>query len=908
MLNLQQNFYANIKFNTEVYFADAFTENSTNVDNICVSFFLNPPDTIFDDSDTLHVSPDTLDFYTDSVIFTPDTLAADSLFRSDTKLTKSENAIDATVNYNARDSIDTDVVTQKVFLYGEAEILYQEFSLQADYIEIDFKNNIIIANGIPDSAGIIQGRPVFTEGGQSFKSESMKYNYKTKKGLISGVFTEDGYGYLHGKTVKTNKSQSFDIGGGSYTTCEDEDHPHFEFKYKKSRVVPNKRIVTGPAYLSVEGAPIPIGIPFGWFPAEQGKKNGILIPTYGESANRGFYFENGGYYFSVGEHLDFTLLGDIYTKGSWAVKPTMRYRKRYKYNGNFNFSYANNIEGVKGSDDYSLSKDFSIVWSHRQDKTARPNSTFSASVNIKSSDFNKYVPSSTQDYLSNTYSSSIAYQTSFGGKYFLTINASHNQNTQSKVVNVTLPELSFNANQFYPFQAKSRTGKQRWYEKIAISYAMNARNKVSAPDSLFFTENTFKNSQNGIRHAMPISSPLKIAKFLTWTNSINLNDRMYFQSYNQYWVNDTLFDDGDTTVGYVVKDTIRGFNNLFDFSFSSSISTRLFGMYQFGNKFPINAIRHVLTPTLSFSYTPDFGSDFWGYYDSYTTADGEEIEYSKYEGAIYGVPPPDKSGRISFALKNNLEMKVRSRKDTITGFKKVVLIEDFTISTSWDIAKDSLNLAPVIMSGRTTLFKKLRISYNSSWDPYIIDPNDSTGNRNLDQFEWTVNRRLLRLDNTRWTVALSWRISASDFEKDKKFETDAGTEAELEEINMDPDNYIDWTIPWNLSFNYTFNYTANHLWPDHEHQKETNIVQTFGVSGDVSLTPKWKILFRTGWDFESNDLSYTSISITRDLHCWEMRFNWIPTGYRKSWNFSINAKASILQDLKLSKKKDWRDY
>lgn len=857
-----------------------------------------PPDTL---------SPDTLLAGTPAA----DTLAADSVITGSLTLNVSEDAPDSKVQYKCVDSITLDLPNRKVYLYGEAEIYYEDISLKAAFIEIDFSKNELFARGMEDTTGTVVGHPEFKEGEQSFNSETLRYNFTTKKGMIEGVLTEDSYGYLKGNKVKKLENNELNIKGGYYTTCN-LDHPHYGFHYQKSRVVPGKRIVTGPAYLVIEDLPTPVALPFGWFPIQSGRRNGIVLPTYGESANRGFYFENGGYYFAIGEYLDFTLVGDIYTRGSWALKPTVRYKKRYKYSGSFNFSYAINKTGVPETPNYTRQRDFAIRWSHKQDRSARPKSSFSADVNIKTSSFNRFNPTSAEDYLSNTFRSSIAYQTSFAGKYFLTINAGHEQNTLTKAVNVTLPEVSFTVNRFYPFRKQNRLGGPKWWDNISVSYKMNAANKLSNPDSVFFTQQTLETAKNGIRHSIPISSSIQVLKYLTWTNSIDITDRMYFSQLERGWSPDTLFTNNDTIVGYETTDTIGGFYNLFDFRVSSSISTKLYGMLRFGKRNPVQAIRHVFTPSISFSYTPDFGSDTWGYYGSYIDGEGEEVTYSKYQGALYGAPPGQNSGQIGFNFSSNLEMKVRSRKDTITGTKKISLIDRFTVSGSYDLARDSLNLSPITFSGTTTLFKNLSLQYRSVWDPYVLD---SAGTRNLDQFEWEVNRRLLRIDNTSWNVSLNWRFSSKDFQKDKdkepddrEFESDVGTEAELEEINLYPEEYIDWTIPWDLSLRYSFNYSVRNRYPNYERTREETIVQTLGVSGNVSITPKWKIAVTTGWDFENNDLSYTSISIYRDLHCWEMRFNWIPTGFRKSWNFSISAKASILQDLKLTKKKDFRDF
>jgi len=833
-----------------------------------------------------------------------DTIASDTLAGNNQK-----DELEAIVDYKANDSLLFDLDNKKVFLNRGAEINYTDINLKADNIEIDFGKNEVYATGLPDSTGKEAGIPVFKQAEQTFKSHVMRYNFKSKKGFINKVITEDGSGYLHGETVKKMGDDVVNISKGSYTTCDNEEHPHFEFRYNKSKVIPKKRIVTGPAFLVIEDVPTPLAIPFGWFPNKQGQRSGIILPTYGESKQRGFYFEGFGYYAYINDYLDFKVQADVFTLGSWAVRPSARYKKRYKYSGAMNFAYAINVTGVKETPDYSKTRDFKIQWSHKQDSKARPRSTFSADVNIMSSTINKYNPSTTQDYLSNTFRSSIAYQTNFGGKYFLTINAAHDQNTITRIVNVTLPELSFSVNRFNPFTSKKKIGPAKWYNNISVSYNLNAKNTVTAADSVFLTPATLDIMQNGIKHSVPISSPVKLLKYFNWTNSISLSDRMYFKSIRKYWSNDTLFSNGDTTVGYVVKDTIPGFINELDYSFSSSLSTKIYGMVQFGKNFPVNAIRHVFTPTVSFSYRPDFSSEFWNYYGSYIDGEGDEVKYSKYEGAIYGGPPSGKSGLISFSFANNLEMKIRSRKDTITGTKKMGLIDNFTISFSYDIAKDSLNWSPLSLSGRTRLFKNFDISYNSSLDPYILD---SAGSRNLNQTEWSVNHRLLRLENTNWRVSLNWRVNSNDLgkNKDKKVEPAApkvGDEDELKEIELNPDDYIDWSIPWDLTVSYSFNYNVVRNYNDYVLDRNETIVQTLGLSGNLSITPKWKIGFMTGWDFEASDLSYTSISIYRDLHCWEMRFNWIPTGTQQSWNFTINAKASILQDMKLNKKKDFRD-
>jgi len=808
--------------------------------------------------------------------------------------------IDAKVERYAKDSVVQDIANRKVFLFGEAVVEYEDITLKANYIEVDLNSNTVFASGIEDSTGKMIGLPEFTQGGQTFKSTSMSYNFDTKKGLITSVVTEDGNGFLHGQVVKKLDDNTVNILRGTYTTCNLEENPHFGFRFKKSRVIPDSKIVTGPAYMEIEQMPTPVGLPFGFFPNKSGQTSGIVIPTFGEYTSRGFYLEDGGYYWAINEYMDLQVLGDIYSRGGWGIKPRFRYANRYKYSGDFNLGYAENIVGTKGAPDYEKSTDFRVRWSHRQDPKARPNSTFSADVNIVSGNYVKYNVVSANDYLSNEFQSSVAYQKNWGGKYFLTVNASHRQNTKTHAVDVSLPEMTFTVNRFYPLKSK-KGGKKRFYEDLSISYSMNSKNQISTADSVLFDATTIENNmQAGAIHKIPISLPLKVLKFFTLSNSINITDRMYSRSINKSW-QDEMIVDGDTIPGDLVIDTINGFRNTIDYGFSSSLSTKLFGMVGF-KKGPIRAIRHVFSPSINFSYTPNFQKEELGYWGSYVNGDGDVIEYSHFERSLYGSPPGAQSGRVGISLGNNLEIKVPSKKDTITGLKKIKLVESFTISGNYDLAKDSLNMSLITMSGRTTLWKNFNIQYGSVWDPYITD---TTGKR-LNQFEWDVNRRFLRLDQTTWRLSFGFKLGDKDFKKEKPKEA---TNDQMDQIIENYDDFVDWSIPWSINVNYNFTYTnKKNLWDMGVRVPEKTIVQTMSFNGQVNITPKWKFTFNSGWDFESNKLSYTTVNLYRDLHCWEMRFSWTPLGIRQSWNFSINVKASILQDLKLNKKKDFRDY
>ena len=846
-----------------------------------------------------------------------DTIAVDTASASDTVVPQESQTvpervqvsfIDDKIERSCNDSTIQDFKNNRIHYYGGAKVVYEDITIEAEYIEFDFENRTVFAKGLLDSMGKLYGTPVFIEGDKRYNSETMKFNFDTKKGIITKVFTEDAMGYIHGSKIKKMDDNTIHIKSGSYTTCSNPEHPHFEFHFGKAKVIPDDKIVTGPAYFKLEETPLPIGVPFGIFPNSKGQRNGLIIPSWGESANRGFYLENGGFYWGINEHMDLQIVGDIYTRGSWAVKPTFRYNKRYAFNGSFSGSYAVNKIGSKGSADYNESTDFKVRWVHKQDPKARPRSSFSADVYIVSSNYNKYNAISSNEYLSNTFQSSIAYQTSIGSLFNFTANASHSQNTLTRVMTVTLPELTLTMNRVYPFKNVGKPGKKRWYKDLYLSYTANAKNYVSMADSLYFKPGWLDNLQNGIQHRVPISMPVKLFKYVTWTTSVNLTDRMYFRYFEKQWIEDPTMPAG----GYLKTDTINQFRNVFNFDVSSSMTTKIYGMVNF-RKGPIRAIRHVFTPSIGFSYNPDFSKDFWNYYDTYYDANGVAQLYSMFQGNIYGAPPAGESGRITYSFGNNLEIKVPSKKDTITGVKKVKVIEDLTFSGSYDIAKDSLNFSYLSISGRTTLFKNLSVRYSSVWDPYILD---STGRKQLNQFEWDVNKRLFRKNSVAWNFSLSYSLNNDTFKRNKGIKNNAtrqfessplASEQEMHDIRSHPEDYVDWTTQWSLSLSYNLTLSNNPSYINYLLQDNRKVIQTLGVNGNVNLTPKWKVSVQTGWDFELKKLSYTSLTIYRDLHCWEMRFNWIPLGTYKSWNFQINVKAAALQDLKLTKKKDYRD-
>ena len=870
----------------------------------------------------------------DSLPYPLDSLAADSLLqpldsiqldsihqlKKHKRSKKSDNAFEVKVTRTAVDSVIQDMSNKIIYYYGNAVVTYDDIVLEANYMEFDLNTNVVTAKGLPDSTGTLQGTPIFTQNGSKFEAKEMSYNFQTKRGVIRKVWTEESGGYLHGEKIKRMDDNSINIQSGGFTTCNLKEHPHYQFRFNKAKVIPDDKIVTGPVYVTIQDIPLPIGLPFAIFPNSKGQRSGIIIPTYGESANRGFYFENGGYYWAISEHYDLQVLGDIYTRGSWAIKPTFRYNQRYKHNGTLAMGFAVNKIGDEGAADYQKSNDFKFTWVHKQDTKAHPRHNFSADVNIISSNFNKYNATTSNEYLSNTFKSSIAYQTNFYGKVYLTLNASHSQNTLTKQVTVSLPEATLTVNRIYPLQKLAKPGKKRWYKDLNINYTMNAKNYISGIDTLLFPEGWNKNmadwydnlqiyTQNGIKHTIPINLPIKLFKHFTWTTSATINDYMYFKHTERQWLQ------ADSTLKI---DTINRFSNLIDFNFSSNITTKLYGMVTFMQG-PIRAIRHVFTPTVGFSYRPDFSDPKWKVYNTYVDGNGELQTYNMFMNALYGTPSQNKSGQLTYSFNNTLDMKVPSKSDTITGMKKVVLLESLGFSGNYDLTKDSLQFSFLSVNARTTLFKKLKISYSSVWDPYVID---SLGQR-VNRFEIIENKRLFHKNNTAWNFSLSWAFNQKDFQKWREGKSQTNdfeeevlqraegsenvTQGELDDILGNPNMYIDWETPWSLSLNYNLRHSSNLTYAAFMGIATNQIVQTLTVSGDVSLSKQWKVSFSTGWDFTNHGLSYTSLNIYRDLHCWEMRFNWIPIGNYKSWNFTINVKASVLQDLKYTKKKDYRD-
>ena len=816
---------------------------------------------------------------------------------------KKENAfmLDNRIIRNAKDSVKVDYATQKAYLYGDASVEYGNITLTAAYIEIDFSANEVFAKGMPDSSGNISGNPVFKEGDDSYETTEIRYNFTTRKGLVSNVTRQEGDAYVYLEEGKKMPDNITYVRKGHFTTCS-LPHPHYRIRYGKGKIIPDDKIVTGPIYMEIEDIPLPLILPFGFFPNKKGRSNGILIPSYGYTENRGYFLSNGGYYTGLGEHMDLALRGDIYTRGSWALRALSNYNFRYKASGSINLEYARNKMGETDTDNYTEDQSYFIRWRHRQDAKANPYSNFSANVEFGSTQYNKLNSYNANDYLSNTFQSSIAYSTRIGQNN-LSININHSQNTRNHTMNIDLPTLSFSTPRITPFKRQAVVGKAKWYEKIFLTYRLDAKNQLVTADTLL-SQTQFEDFRNGIAHEVPISLTLPVGYF-SWTNTASFKEYWYLTSVRKFY-DPTLINGSDT--GGVYTDKMNGFTAGHQASFSSNFSTRIYGMFSF-SKGPLKAVRHVMIPTLGFSYRPDV-SKLWNYYREYTDDEGNTFRYSIFEGGIFNGPADGKSGAITFSMNNTLEAKVRSRKDTLTGMKKLKILESFNISTSYDLAREEFKLAPLSLNARTTILKQIGVQFRASFDFYAFDTATS---QRINEFNWNVEKKLFRRDSWNINFSMNYNLSPSTFDKKKKgkaktgtrYQSDMGSEQELQQVNQNPEHYVDFNVPWSLNIAYSFVYTDAFNTSTFDYTKTT--VQTFNFSGDVNLTSKWKIGFRSGYDFQNKDVSFTSLDIYRDMHCWEMMFNWIPIGPRRSYNLTVRVKSPLLQDLKINKKRDWRD-
>lgn len=809
------------------------------------------------------------------------------------KKNKKRTVLDARIDYSAEDSLTFFLDNKDIFLYNKAKVDYDKMKLESGFMTVNFDTKTLFAEGVKDSTDTIVQSPIFKEGNAEYKSKELKYNFDTKQGLISNVFTKESDGYLHGEKVKKKDDRTMYISSGMFTTCDNEEHPHFGISFSKAKAITDDKIVTGPAWFSLMEIPLPVGIPFAYFPFTDGKKSGFLMPSYGNAANRGYYLRNIGWYFAINDYIDLALRGDIYTNLSYAVNISSNYFKRYKYRGSIEFRYEDNHTGLKNTPSYSSSSDFKFRWTHSQEAKSHPYRTFSANVNLVSSKFNQYT-TNVSDYFNNTTTSSIAFSTRFGSAWSFTANLGESYNVNSGAISLDLPSMTLSSIQFYPFRKKKTSGKRKWYEDISFSYRANLINTIDTYDSLLTSSDLIKNFRNGIMHSIPISSNVKILKHLNWTNSISYTERWYTNSLSKTYNPETDLIDKDTIYGFIAN---RNAN------FTSSINTRLYGMFTFKKGF-IKAVRHVINPSISFNYTPDFSEPSLGFYDFYTDKEGKRVYYSKTENGVFGSPPQGASGVINFSLGNNLEMKVSDKNDTVEGMRKIVLLEAFNISSGYDLARDSINWQPLRLTARTTLFKKLLINFSASYTPYVLNEKGALTNELL----WHKEGRLFQKQNSQWTLNLNWNLNSKANNNQTTGDYHSPTEMQYSPFSNPNEilsDHVDFSIPWNLTLGINYSRLSSYIVSIAGYQ--TNQSATLTARGDLNLTEKWKIGFSSGYDFINKDFTYTSIDFYRDLHCWEMRMNWIPFGPRQGWNFSISVKAPMLQDLKYEKRNDFRN-
>ncbi|WP_133249932.1 putative LPS assembly protein LptD [Marinifilum breve] len=797
---------------------------------------------------------------------------------------KKKPLFETVVQYNCDDTIVFSLTGQQVFLTKNAFVKYGETELKAYYIELDLENKEAYAYGIQDSTGNYVFTPEFKDGSEEFTCKELKYNFDTGKGLVNEVITEQEGGFVHSQITKKIDDKIFYLRNGKYTTC-DHEHPHFYVKMTKAKMIKDDKIVSGPLHLVLEDVPLPIGLPFAMFPFSSSYTSGIIVPSYGEEQRRGFNLRGGGYYWAINDYLDLSVTGDIFSNGSWGTYVQSKYKNRYRYSGTLQTEYHFNKYGDKGLPDYYETTDFAIRWNHSQDAKANPYRTFSASVNVSTTNNERNNSTSIREITNNQKQSSITYSKKWADSPF-SLNASlrHSQNSRDTTISLTLPSMSLNMTQIYPFRKKGKSSNLRWYDKVGISYSSKLENRTKSglKESDLMSSSLQKDWINGYEHSIPITTNFKLAKDLTLSPTLNYRGVLYTRSIRKTFDTDAKND--------VRVDTIQGFRYAHNYSTgaSLSLSPKIYGMYTFKETSKVAAIRHVMTPTISVSYTPEIGVPRSKYYRTYYDENQKkDVEYSIFEGGIYSTPMgAQESGSINLSLDNNIEAKIRTANDTtgLEDMKKVKILESLKFSTSYDMFADSLNWSTVRMTGRTKIFnKKLDLKFNGTVDPYKLNANKT---RKIDEF----GPRL-----TQASIDLGFSLSSKDLNPNTK-----GGESDDDQPEKwrDP-RYVDFDIPWSFSIDYGWTYSKT--------TNRKNISQNLGINGQFSLTPKWKVSFVSGYDFDANEVTSTQFTITRDLHCWKMSFNAIPFGEFTSYNFMINVDSSILQDLKYEKKQSWQD-
>ena len=834
----------------------------------------------------------------------------DTIQKTDS-LKPDNNALLGKILYEATDTTSISPKEKLIRLYNNAKITYQDMEITSGIIIVDYDKNEIYAGRIKDSLGEYTQLPVFKQGQDEIRPDSLKFNMDTKKAIIFNSRTEEaGLNILSDKTKKENDSVYY-MDRAKFTTSADIENPEYYFLLRKAKVIPGKKIITGPTNMYIADVPTPIGLPFAYFPISNKRSSGIIFPSFGEQNSRGYFVQNGGYYLPINDNLDLTLLGDYYTNGSYGFRVENTYLYRYKFRGNLSFRFENLIQSERGFPDYSKSSIYNLRWSHSQDSKSNPNSRFSASVNLGSSKY--YQQSINQmnaaNFLNNSLSSSISYSKTFPGEpqVNMSLSATHSQNTNTQTINMTLPTLQTSVSRIYPFAPKVGT-KKGIIQNINFQYNLRGENRILTTDSLFFKKEMFENAKSGFQHSIPISTNFKLLKYFSFSTSANLQETWVFKTINREY---------DVELQEVITNENRGFDSFRTYNFSTSLGTTVYGMYNFSEKSKIKAIRHVMRPSLSYGISPSFDK----YYDSYEviSADGlttSDIQYSRFEGSIFGLPNKNYASSVALSLNNNVEAKVVDKESEENELKKVVILNNLNFSTSYNLAADSLRLSPVRMNGGTQLFKnKMNVNFGATFDPYALDEN----NNRIDKFQINDGGGLFRLTSANLTFNYAFSSDNSDKDSERSqaaidesvrnggrdddlfgramdTSTEEFSQVDKEKKEKVPDNLYNYKIPWSLRMAYAVNYNNS------VGQNEISS-HSLMFSGDIELSPKWSAGISSGYDFKNQGITYTQLRFERDLLSWRMNFSWIPFSTNKSWNFFIGIKSGMLSDIKYDKRR-----
>ncbi len=848
---------------------------------------------------------------------------------------KPKSIVDMPIEYQCSDSLMVSFDDKQVFLYGQSDVKTEDMKLTSDHINMDMDANTIFAEGKLDSTtNEIEGKPVFKDGKDEFTAVTIKYNVKSKEGIVCDVNTEQQNGYLFGELTKMHSNKEIHIKNGRYTTC-DLEHPHFYLELTRAKVIPNDKIVSGPAYFVFLDIPVfVLGLPFGIFPSSKKHQSGVIIPKYGEESRRGFYLRDGGYYVSFSDYADLEVLGSIYSYGSWGARASSKFKLRYKFSGNMDFQFSKNVQGEKefaastNSDlSYSSTNSFMLKLNFNQDPKANPTSSFNVNISYDKSNYDRYNARSVQDYAKSSTQSSVSYQKQlFGGKANLSASANMTQNLYDSTISLSsAPNLTFSLQRFFPFKRKHKTGSDKWYEKIGSSFNATFSNQIPLmKDSLLFKSEMYEKMRYGLKYDMPLSTSFNLFKYIQVSPYVNYSGRIY-PNYTLRYASG--YNAATDTYTYST-DTINAVRHCFDFSTSLSASTKLYGIFQFNKAKHIKAFRHVLSPSMGVSWRPDFSEEFWGFYRNDPQDTTGTRKYSIFQNGIYGSPSSGKNASLNFSLGNNFEMKVKGKKDTVDGqYTKIKILENLSFSGSYNMAADSMKLSNISMSGSTRLFDKMTLTFGGTFDPYALDENGRRTKEYL--MSKTKGHQWARLTSARASTGFSLDSKTLGKKKmdekeeaAKKFGEDEpqaevdedgniiSTAEEVEEgkkrekatiSKKEKDGEFDYySVPWSLSADYGFNYS-------HPNNNAAVITQTLNFSGSITFTDKWHMSISSGYDFDAKKMTSTRLSVSRDLHCFNLSFYIIPFGRLKSYNFTLAFNSSMFQGLEYKRDQSWRD-